>query len=74
MADPEHDFVEYEVDVENGVITGCRFFGEGKQVEPLDGIKIYKPTGQPANLYFDRWLERAEIRLKRAFAHLTPTP
>ena len=70
MVDAENDFVEYQIDVENGVITGCRFFGEGKQAEPLDGIKIYKPTGQPPNFLFDRWLERAEKRLKLFFRRL----
>ena len=61
---PAHDYVEYQLDVENGVITGCRLFGEGKQTEPLEGVKLYKPVGQPPNINFDRWLERAERRLK----------
>lgn len=69
----EHDYIEYQLDVENGVITGCRLFGEGTQTEPLDGIKIYKPTGQPVNLNFDRWLERVERRLKLAFGRLERT-
>lgn len=57
----EYDFVEYELDVENGAIVGCRVFGEGKQAEPLDGVKVYKPSGQNIP---DWWLERFERRLK----------
>lgn len=65
MADAERDFVEYEIDVKNGVITECRSFGEGRQVEPLSGIKVYVPAGQPLGLH--RWVERFERRLKLAF-------
>lgn len=68
MAEAEHDYVEYQLDVENGVIVGCSFFGEGKQIEPLDGLKVYVPAGQDFSLHFDRWLERIERRLKRSIA------
>lgn len=64
---PEHEYVEYQIDLDNGVVTDCRFFGKGKQTEPLDEIKIYKPADQPPNIHFDRWLERYGKRLKMIF-------
>lgn len=60
MADDAHDYIEYQLDVENGVIAGCRPFGEGKQSEPLTGVKVYKPAGENIP---DWWLERLERRL-----------
>ena len=63
MPEAEHDYVEYEIDVDHGVVTGCRFFGEGKQVEPLDGVKVYVPAG---GIVWPRFFERIERRLKRA--------
>ena len=63
----EHEYVEYQLRVENGRIVGCEFFGEGKQVEPLAGVKVYKPAGENAPDWF---LKRVERRLIRAFSKL----
>lgn len=67
MPEAEHDYVEYELDVENGQVTGCRFFGEGKQVDPLDGVKVYVPAGEVA---YPSFFERIERRLKHALRNL----
>ena len=58
-----HEYVEYQLDVENGQIVGCRFFGEGKQTDPLPDLKVYKWSGSIP----DRWLQRLEKRLKLIF-------
>ena len=63
VTEPEYDFVEYEIDVENGAIVDCRAFGEGKQADPLDEIKVYKPSGQNIP---DWWVERLERHIRRA--------
>lgn len=67
----EHDFVEYELEFKDGVIVGCNYFGEGGQVEPLDGLKVYVPTGQPVDHRSFRWIEHVERRLKIALSRLS---
>ena len=42
----EHEYVEYQLQVKNGRIVSCEFFGEGKQVDPMTGVKVYKPAGE----------------------------
>lgn len=70
MQGAENDFVEYQLDIEGGEIVACRYFGEGKQAEPLDGLKVYVPTGQPIDHRSFRWIERLERRLKLSFSRL----
>lgn len=67
VEDSEHDFIEYELDFKDGEIVACRYFGEGKQADPLDGLKVYVPTGQPMDHRLFRWVERFERRLKLTF-------
>jgi hypothetical protein len=44
MGDSEHEYVEYQIDVENGEVVACRFFGEGRQVDPLTEPVAYMPV------------------------------
>lgn len=63
----EHEYVEYQLQVKNGRIVSCEFFGEGKQVDPMTGVKVYKPAGENIPDWF---LKRVERRLMRAISKL----
>lgn len=59
----EHEYVEYMLDVKDGQIVGCKFFGEGRQVEPLTEPVLFKPLdGNP----LPREWQRIERRIKLA--------
>lgn len=67
MDTPEHDYIEYQLTVENGEIVSCRPFSEGKQIDPLPGVKVYKPAGEKVP---DWYVKRVERRLTRAISSL----
>jgi hypothetical protein len=67
IATDEHEYVEYQIDIEAGEVVGCRLFGEGRQSEPLTKPVVYMPiTGVP----WPPGLERIARRVERAFSKL----
>lgn len=64
---PEHEYVEYQFDIENGEVVACKFFGEGRQVEPLtEPIASIPVAGMP----WPPGLERIARRVTRALGKL----
>jgi hypothetical protein len=39
----EHEYVEFLLDVKDGQIVSCEYFGEGRQVEPLTAPLLLRP-------------------------------
>jgi hypothetical protein len=72
MAEPaerelEYEYVEYQIDVENGQVVACKLFGEGRQAEPLTKPVAYMPV---AGMPWPRGLEHIARRVTLAFAKL----
>ena len=63
----EHEYVEYMLDVKDGQVVGCEFFGEGRQVEPLTEPMLLKLLEGDS---FPRGWRRIERRIKLAFGKL----
>lgn len=61
----EHEYVELMLDVKDGEIVGCEFFGEGRQVAPITEPVLLRPLQGDA---FPRGWERIGRRVKRALA------
>lgn len=66
-AHDEHEYVEYQIDVENGQIVACTLFGEGRQVEPLTKPVAYMPV---AGAPWPPGLERVARQLTLALTKL----
>lgn len=58
----EHEYIELMLDVKNGEIVSCEFFGEGRQVEPLTEPVILKPLDCDG-----RGWKRIERRIRQLF-------
>jgi hypothetical protein len=67
LAEDDCEYVEYQFDVENGQIGACRFFGEGRQVEPLTEPVAYLPV---AGMAWPPGLERIARRVTMALSKL----
>jgi hypothetical protein len=46
QAEDNHEYVEFLLDVKDGKIVSCEYFGEGRQVEPLTGPLLLRPYAQ----------------------------
>jgi hypothetical protein len=63
----DHEYVDLMLDVKDGQIVSCEFYGEGRQVEPLTGPVLFKPLGGDE---FPRGWKRIEHQIKRALRRL----
>jgi hypothetical protein len=69
--EPEHDYVEYLLDVKDGQVVACEFFGEGRQVEPLTGVVVLMPiNSNPANADWLHGFKVVARRIETAFRKL----
>lgn len=66
--DDDHEYVDLELTVENGVVTDCRYFGEGRQVDFIAKPYLLEVVGSTGNE--TSWQRRFEKRLQRAFRKL----
>lgn len=45
MSEAEHEYVDLMLDIKDGKVVSCEFYGEGRQVEPLTEPMLFKPLG-----------------------------
>jgi hypothetical protein len=44
----DHEYVEFLLEIRDGQIVSCEYFGSGRQVEPLTGPVWLRPYVPPA--------------------------
>lgn len=66
-ADDEHEYVELLLDVKDGEVVSCEYFGEGRQAVPLTKPILLK---QVEGDVWPRGYARLERLIQRAFRKL----
>ena len=66
-ADP-HEYVDLMIEVKNGQVVGCEFYGEGRAAEPVTEPLFFRPG---ASDVWTRGLEHVARRMKLALAALS---
>ena len=64
----EHEYVDLMLDVKDGQIVSCEFYGEGRQVKPLTEPVLFRLLDGEQ---FPRGWKRLERRIKNAFRRLS---
>lgn len=71
MAELESDpreYVDLMLDIKDGQVVGCEFYGEGRQAEPLTEPQLFMPV---ASVAWPRGMERIARRVKLALGRLS---
>jgi hypothetical protein len=63
-----HEYVELMLDIEDGQVIGCEFYGEGRQAEPLTEPAFFMPV---AGVVWPRGMARIARRVKLALGRLS---